>query len=378
MDFTDLGIDEKIINGLKKQKIFSPTKIQQKVIPLIIDKKDILAKSQTGSGKTLSYIIPAFMGIDIYLRSTQVIILAPTHELAVQIQKQAELLIKNSDLELKTALIIGGANIGRQIEKLKQKPQIVIGSAGRILELIKKRKIQAHTVNKIIIDEADRMFDEINIDNIKNIIKTTLKTQRQIIALSASINKNTIDVSKAIMDSPIIVKCGDEMPEKIEHYYIVCDDRDKIVLVRKIMAALKPKKVILFINNQQKTDELVEKLNFHGLKAGGIYGSAKKYDRRDTINSFIDERINILVSSDITARGMDFNNVDIVINIDMPEEPIFYQHRAGRTGRNGSEGKVISLINLKYKKWINKYEKYFDIQFKRKEMRFGELVDFKS
>lgn len=373
MEFKDLNINENICEALKKQDITKPTEIQAKLIPSMLDGKDIIAKSQTGSGKTLSYLIPIFMKIDTSVRGTQAIILTPTHELASQVHRQAELLNKNAGTDIKSVLIIGGANIVRQIEKLKEKPQIVIGSAGRILDLIKKRKIQAHLVKTIIIDEADRMLDRLNIDGVNDVIKTTLKNSRQTVILSASMNKATFKAAEAIMNEPVIIKGKEEVPEKIKHYYITCEKRDKIVLVRKIMAGLKPEKVMLFINDTFAIEEMVEKLNYHGLKATGIYGAAKKRERLKAIDDFREGRCNILVSSDITSRGMDFENVDIVINIDIPEEPVFYQHRAGRTGRGNKSGTVISLISATEKKWINKYENTFGIKFEQKEMSYGKL-----
>jgi len=373
MNFEELKINESLCEALKKQEITEPTEIQQELIPLMLDGRDVIAKSQTGSGKTLSYLLPAFMKADTSLRGTQVLILTPTHELAVQVFQQAELLSKNSGMDVRSALIIGGANIVRQMEKLKDKPQIVIGSAGRILDLIKKKKIQAHLVKTIIIDEADRMLDKANLQGVQDVIKTTLKTNRQVIVLSASFDKETINAAKSIMQEPVMAKGREEIPEGIKHYFITCEKRDKIVVVRKIMAGLKPKRVILFINNPYEIDEMVEKLNFHSLNAGGIYGSARKRERVKAINDFREGRINILVSSDITARGMDFDDVDIVINIDIPEEPVFYQHRAGRTGRGKKNGTVISLISAMEKKWINKYSRSFGIKLEEREMYCGKL-----
>ena len=183
MNFDELGINAPLVEALKKQNIDSPTVIQEKLIPVMLEGRDIAAKSQTGSGKTLSYLVPLFMKVDTSLRSTQAIVLTPTHELAVQVQRQAKLLSESSKTGVRSALIIGGANPVRQIEALKEKPQIVIGSAGRILELIKKKKIQAHTVKTLVIDEADRMLDSLNIDNVRQVVKTTLKDSRQTVIL---------------------------------------------------------------------------------------------------------------------------------------------------------------------------------------------------
>ena len=214
--FTKLGISEALEKGLNDMNIVVPTAIQQEVIPAILKGTDVIARSETGSGKTFAYLLPLFEKIDVALKKTQVIILTPTHELAAQVQKQIELLSKFSNMEIKSALIIGSASMTRQIEKLKQKPHIVVGSAGRILDLIQKRKISAHTVQTIVLDEGDRLLDELNINAVKAVIKTTLK-QRQLVVLSATITaifsllfKNTIafvGFSPAIIFLKIINFC---------------------------------------------------------------------------------------------------------------------------------------------------------------------------
>ncbi|MGL4789926.1 MAG: DEAD/DEAH box helicase, partial [Anaerotignaceae bacterium] len=305
MSFINLGISKELVDGLYKQGIETPTEIQATAIPEILEGKEVIAKSETGSGKTLAYLLPIFMKIDVKLRSTQAIIITPTHELAVQVNKQAQILAENSGVGVRSDLFIGGASITRQLEKLKEKPHIVVGSAGRILDLIKRKKIQAHTCKIIVIDEADRMLDDLNINDIKAIIKTTLVSERQILLFSASINEATKKVANDIMKEPkILEKKEGIMPSEINHYYMIADTRDKIVVLRKIIAGLNPKKTIVFINNPENIEVMTEKLNFHGLKSGGIYGAAHKTQRKTAMDSFREGRINILVASDIGARGL--------------------------------------------------------------------------
>jgi len=375
MDFKDTGINENLIEGLAKQGIEYPTYIQQKVIPVMLEGKDIIAQSETGSGKTLAYLLPLFMKADASLKTTQALVLCPTHELAVQVHNQLKILAENSGSDVSGALIIGGAGIDRQIEKLKSKPPVVIGSAGRILDLIKKRKIQAHTVKTIVIDEADRMLDDANIQAVKDVIKTTLK-ERQVVLLSASMDKGTIKTASEFMkDIQIIEREKHLIPENIKHYYITADKRDGIVVLRKILAGEKPEKVIVFINKADNIQVLCEKLQFHGIKVGGIYGTAHKNDRKRVMDSFRDGKIDVLVASDIGARGLDFENVEYVINLDMPEEPVYYQHRAGRTGRNGAKGTVVTVVAPFEKKMISRYEKSLGIKFEEKMMSYGKIKD---
>ncbi|OUQ57175.1 helicase [Tyzzerella sp. An114] len=377
--FEKAGVMPELVKGLEKQGITIPTEIQSIIIKPFMDKKDIVAMSYTGSGKTLAYLLPLFMNVDTTLRSTQAIILTPTHELAVQVYRQAELLAENSGVNVKSALIIGGANIQRQIDKLKEKPQIVIGSSGRIFDLIKKRKIQAHTVKTIVIDEADRMIDDLNISGVEAVVKTTLR-DRQIVMLSASVTDEASKRAMALMKEPVFlnVSSNEKLPENIEHIYITAEQREKIIVIRKLVHGENIKKGIVFINNNENIEVIVDKLNYHGIKAVGIYGKAHKYDRRNAIEDMREGRVNILVSSDLSARGLDIPGVTHVINIDIPEEPVYYLHRAGRTGRAGEKGKCISVVTDFEKKWIRKYEKTLGIKFKHMEMSYGKLVEAKN
>ncbi len=377
--FEKAGVIPELVKGLEKQGITIPTEIQSIIIKPFMEKKDIVAMSYTGSGKTLAYLLPLFMNVDTTLRSTQAIILTPTHELAVQVYRQAELLAENSGVNVKSALIIGGANIQRQIDKLKEKPQIVIGSSGRIFDLIKKRKIQAHTVKTIVIDEADRMIDDLNISGVEAVVKTTLR-DRQIVMLSASVTDEASKRAMALMKEPVFlnVSSNEKLPENIEHIYITAEQREKIIVIRKLVHGENIKKGIVFINNNENIEVIVDKLNYHGIKTVGIYGKAHKYDRRNAIEDMRESRVNILVSSDLSARGLDISGVTHVINIDIPEEPVYYLHRAGRTGRAGEKGKCISIVTDFEKKWIRKYEKTLGIKFKHMEMSYGKLVEAKN
>lgn len=378
-DFKSLGLDEKLIQGLAEQGITIPAKIQEMVMKPFLAGSDLIAQSETGSGKTLAYLLPLFQMVDTSIRKAQAIIITPTHELAVQVYKQAEILAKNSGLSVRTEFIIGGASIIRQIDRLKEKPQIIVGSSGRILDLIQKKKINAQSVKTIVIDEADRMLDSLNLESVKAVIKTTLR-DRQLVAFSATMDEETLKQAKEMMKQPILIRAAEknQLPEQIHHYYIKSDWRDKINMVRKVIHGENPEKVIVFLNNPENIEVTVDKLNFHLLKAAGIYGGAYKTERKQALNDFKEGRVKVLVASDIGARGLDIPGVTHVINLDIPEEPVYYLHRAGRTGRQGNSGVVISVVTEYEAKWIHKYEKAFSIQIGQKEMAFGKLVDAKQ
>ncbi|MEA4973318.1 MAG: DEAD/DEAH box helicase [Candidatus Metalachnospira sp.] len=374
-DFSSLGISEELISALKIQGIDNPTEVQAIAIPIIMSKKDAVVRAETGSGKTLAYLLPIFMNIDISVRSAQCIILAPTHELAVQVHKQAELLAKNAGMDIRSALIIGNAGMTRQLDKLKEKPQIIIGSAGRIIDLIEKKKLPAHTVKTIIVDEADRMVDKLNIDLVKAVVKTTLKNTRQTVFLSASMNEESVSAAKEIsVNEPVLCMAAEKLPKSIEHFCIESELRDKINIIRKIVHGEEAKKTIVFINNTENIEVVVEKLCYHSLKAVGLYGGIRRDERRKAINDMINGKAEILVASDLVSRGLDIPDVTHIINMDIPENPISYLHRSGRTGRNGKPGKVISLATKGELRYLNMCSRLLDAEIKHVYMKEGKMV----
>ncbi len=379
--FSALSLPPALVAGLEKQGITTPTDIQQKMIPAIKTKQDIIGRSETGSGKTLAYLLPLFAQVDLSIRGTQALILTPTHELAVQVHKQAELLAKNAGLDIRTALIIGTANMARQIERLKDKPQIVIGSTGRILALIQRRKITAHLIKTIVLDEGDRLLEDGNYNDVQAVIKTTLR-DRQLVLLSASVDAQTKTRAKAWMKEPVLLIEGTAqstaVPKQIAHHFILTTHREKFVMLRKVLAGEKPQKAIVFINNPENIEVTVDKLCHHGIAAAGIYGQAGKLDRKNALEDFRNGRIHVLVASDLGARGLDIPGVTHVINLDIPEDAIHYLHRAGRCGRQGAFGCVISLVTPYERRYIHSYEKQWGLQFTQKDMSYGKLTDSKK
>lgn len=376
--FNDLGLVEALVEGLKKENIITPTPIQEKTIPAALDNKDIIAQSETGSGKTLAYLLPIFQKIDLSKKEMQAIILTPTHELAIQIQRQVELLSKNSDLAVTSTPIIGNVNIARQIDKLKERPNIIVGSAGRILELIKKKKITAHTIKTIIIDEADRLLDMHNIDAVKAIIKSTMK-DRQLMIVSATISKEAENIAKNLMKDPEFIKVEEShtIASNISHMYFLAEQREKFDELRKLVRMINPKKAIVFINKSEEIAMITEKLKYNGLKAEGIHGTSMKENRKKAMDDFRSGKIQLLVASDVAARGLDIKGVTHIFNLDMPEDPKSYLHRVGRTGRAGESGIAISIVTEAEKVIIQRYEKSFGINIPAKDMYMGKIVDLK-
>jgi len=377
--FQKLGLNDSLVTGLNKLHIIEPTSIQEKAIPEALLNKDIIGQSETGSGKTLAYLLPIFQKVDSAKREMQAIILAPTHELAMQIDREIIALAESSNTPITSVPIIGEVNIKRQIENLKEKPHIIVGSSGRILELIKKKKISAHTVKTIVIDEGDRLLDQNNLSIVKDVIKTTMR-DRQLMVFSATINNKTLSIAQELMKSPEFIKAEEtvKVNPNIIHMYLKCENRDKLDLLRKLIASINPEKAIVFINRNEETQLATSKLQFHKIKAEAIYGNASKEERKKAIDSFRTGKIKILVSSDLSARGLDVKGVTHIFNLDLPEDSENYLHRVGRTGRAGESGTAISIVTEREEALIKKYEREFNINIEEKEIYKGVIYNKKK
>ena len=374
--FDELGLDERLVEGLKKQGITEPTPIQADTIQLALENKDIVGQSPTGSGKTLAFLLPIFQRVDAGKRENQAIVLEPTHELVMQIENQAKLLSANSGIAVTSAAVIGEVNITRQIEKLREKPNIIIGSAGRVLELIKRRKINAQTVRTIVIDEGDRMLDEHNLGTVREVIKTTLR-DRQLMIFSATIGEKTLSTVRELMKDPQVVRIEDrgKISPDIRHIYLEAEKRDKIEVLRKLAASIKPERAIVFINKSEELQLTAAKLKYHHLSACDISGSSAKEERKKALEGFRKGDIKLLVASDIAARGLDIKGVTHIFNLDLPEDPKGYLHRAGRTGRMGEPGMVVSIVTEREVPFLRKCERDLKIRICEKIISRGKVMD---
>lgn len=374
--FDQFGLDESLVAALKQEGIVEPTSIQEKTIPFILDNRDVVGQSETGTGKTLAYLLPIFQKIDTQKKETQAMILTPTHELAIQIQREMEILAKNSGLAVTSTAIIGNVNITRQIEKLKGKQHIIVGSSGRILELIQKKKISSQTIKTMVLDEADRLLDENNSQTVKAVIKTTL-SRTQLLLFSATLPPVTLQRASELLKNPEVIRITDKVmiAPTISHMYFLAEQRDKIEVLRKLIRMVIPTRALIFINKSEEIEKMVERLKFHGLEAEGIYGGANKTDRRKAMDDFRSGKISLLVASDLAARGLDIKGITHIFNLDLPEDPQLYLHRVGRTGRAGESGIAISIVSSKEVFYMKRLESTFEISISPKEMLLGKIVD---
>ena len=370
--FADLGITEALCEALAKQGLNKPMEIQEKTIGKVLAGQNLVGQAPTGTGKTLAYLLPAMQQIDPEIRQAQVLILAPTYELAMQIANVARELSQQAGLGVKVQGIIGGANIARQMDKLKEKPQLSVGSAGRIIELSRKGKLKLQQVKLLVLDEFDRLLDDQNLANTVEMVKL-LPKERQVILFSATAPKKAMERAD-FLDSPehVIVKEDAAVMEARENYYLMTPFRDKIENVRKLTRNLGVKRGLVFINRVFDAEKTLAHLQYDGIRAASLLGHQNKQARQKAIADLKKGKIQLLLSTDLAARGLDIEGVDYVFNLDLPESAQVYQHRAGRTARAGAKGTVITLADIKEAYKLEQLEKRLGISFKPIKKAKGE------
>lgn len=371
--FISLGIAPKLVSALEAQSILVPTAIQIAAIPALLERKDAFLQSETGTGKTLAYLLPIMTRIDSRVDNPQAIILAPTHELAVQIHNECLDLSRGAGLKLRSLLLIGGTSTARQLEKLKTKPHIVIGSVGRIRDLIEMRKLKTHLVNVIVVDEADRLLTKESFASLQAIISSTPK-ERNLVFVSATAHQETAKAFKSLSEEMLVIQTSARnVPALIEHQYLVCEERDKPEIVRKLIHSTAPSRSIVFLHRNEDAEILALKLSHHGLRVIDIHGSMDKEERKRSINQIRNGKVDVLIASDVAARGLDIKGITHVINFDAPSSSEAYLHRAGRTGRAGKKGTALSLISSKQLYLIERFEKDLGIIPLEIRLSHGEI-----
>lgn len=375
MKYSELLQQEALIKALCLQDIYEPTTIQKDVYEPIKAHKNIIARSETGSGKTLAYLLPIIEKINSDDRALYSVVLVPTYELAIQVNKQIELLATNAQISLRSAVIIGNGNINRQIEALKKKPHIIVGTAGRVLELIKLKKISAHTVKTIVIDEADKMMDKNNYQMLSDVRKCFMR-DTQILLFSASMNSKATQLATEFVPDALIIKYQNKetIPASISHYYIMCQRKEKIETLRSVCSAVNSKKTMIFINTKYNTNEAFMKLTYHHYKVENLSKEGDKNERKNALERFRNGKSNYLLSTDLASRGLHINGVDCVINVNIPENPMDYLHRCGRCGRNNQKGICISIITPHELEQMKTFQKRFGITIQEMKLKNGKIV----
>jgi ATP-dependent RNA helicase DeaD len=370
--FSALQIDEVYINKLQEMDILVPSPIQAESIPIILTGKDVVAQSQTGSGKTLAYVLPLLQQVDRDSKEIQGIVIVPTRELGFQILETLGLLADEGGIRVQG--LIGGAALSRQIDKLKLHPQLIVGTPGRVMELLKLRKISVHHVRMVVVDEVDQVFDLGSMQEVEAIFKGTQRN-RQMLFFSATMPEPIQAVVSRWMQEPVYVQISPEQrtSETLQHFYFVCEDRDKIDTLRRMVRLYNMPAAIVFVNEIDNVAEVVEKLKFAGLSIEALYGEAGKQERAKVMQAFRAGKFQLLLATDIAARGLDIPHVTHVINFELPIDADHYVHRVGRTGRMGKKGTAISIITSKQRFIIDKYAKTLGCTMQEKEMAYGKV-----
>jgi superfamily II DNA/RNA helicase len=374
MTFTDIGVNPDLVAALAKQRITEPTPIQTVAYPVLSAGKDAYLNAETGTGKTLAYLVPLFGRIDAKLPATQLVILAPTHELALQIQRQCCDLAVNAGWAISTLLLIGGTLIDRQIEKLKKKPQVVVGSPGRIRELIQLKKLKAHLIKTVVVDEADRLLVDESLPMIRELLHVVPR-DRQLVFVSATEQPESAGVIASLAPGLVMLQTAAvPMNPNIEHLALVCEERDKPDLLRSLLHALKPERSMVFVHRTETAEIVAAKLAYHHVSVAQLHGAFDKQERKQAMEDFRSGRASVLIASDVAARGLDIPGITHIFNLDAPTLSKAYLHRVGRTARAGASGVAVTLLTEAEASLPRRYEQELGITVHPIRLREGRLI----
>ncbi|AIY04394.1 ATP-dependent RNA helicase [Planococcus sp. PAMC 21323] len=341
--FSELNISETTLKSVKRMGFEEATPIQEGTIRLGMEGKDIIGQAQTGTGKTTAFGIPLIEKIDTKDGNVQGLIIAPTRELAIQVSE--ELYRLGQDKNVRILSVYGGQEISRQIRALKNRPQIIVGTPGRLLDHINRRTLKLDNVNTLILDEADEMLNMGFIEDIQTIMASVPDT-RQTLLFSATMPDAIRRIAEKFMKTPEIVKIkSKEMTvENIEQFYVKSVEREKFDFLSRLLNVQQPELAIVFGRTKRRVDELAKALNIRGYLAEGIHGDLSQAKRMSVLKQFKAGKIDILVATDVAARGLDISGVSHVYNFDIPQDPESYVHRIGRTGRAGKKGVAVTFV----------------------------------
>ena len=343
-------------------------------LPVLRSGGDAYLNAETGTGKTLAYLLPIFARLDLAQPTVQAMIVAPTHELAIQIHRQCCDLAQNAGRAVRSLLLIGGTSMGRQLDKLKTKPHVVVGSPGRIQELMDLRKLKTQGILTFVIDEADRLLTATDLPVIRAIVKG-LPRERQLVFASATEQPESATAIAALAPGAVMLRPGAAaVNADITHLYMVCEERDKPRVLRQLLHAIQPERALVFAHLNTTAERIAEQLAHHKVPAAELHAGIDKHGRKRSMDDFRGARVRVMIASDVAARGLDIPGVTHVINLDVPTQSKAYLHRVGRTGRAGARGEAITLMTADEVRLVARYESELGITVKRARLREGHLI----
>jgi len=379
MSFSKFNLLAPIQEALTNNDYEIPTKIQEKVIPLVFDSVDILARAQTGSGKTASFVLPI---LNHWLNNMpsgkskiKTLVLTPTRELTLQVSDTFNKFSSTFEKKPKVVSVIGGQSIGDQLLDIQKGCDVVVATPGRLLDILDKKQINLSTIDFFVVDEADKMLDLGFEEELEKILEN-LPKERQNLLFSATYPPKMLKIAQKITNNPVSIEIENEelTVDTITQRAISVNLENRSALLQKLLKENDFSKVLVFMANNRGADNIAAKFRKHGFKAESFHGNLEQEDRIFTLDEFKNKKIDILFSSDIASRGLHINDISCVVNYDLPRSPADYIHRIGRTGRAGNEGLAISFITHENEEHFKLIEKRSNIKLEREEIEGFELT----
>lgn len=369
MEFKELELTEEVLRAVEEMGFAEATEIQAKSIPLIQSGADVIGKSNTGTGKTAAFGIPAIESISHERNGVEVLILCPTRELAMQACDEIRKFSKYMNW-VKPCAVYGGASMDRQIIDIKRGANIIVGTPGRVMDHMRRRTLKLQNLKMIILDEADEMLNMGFREDIECILQE-VPEERQTILFSATMPPAIMAITNQYQKDPQLIKIDQKYRtvDTIDQYYFEIPSGMKMEAMQYLLLAYEPKASMIFCNTKKMVDDLTETLTSKGFKAAGLHGDMKQTQRTYVMDKFKSGKINILIATDVAARGIDVSGIDVVFNFDLPQDNEYYIHRIGRTGRAGKSGTAYTLIsNRKQIYDLKALSRYIKAEIKEKEL----------
>ncbi len=379
MPFSKLISLDELNKSLKENKYENPTIIQEKVIPLILEKKDLMTKAQTGSGKTASFVLPI---LQLFAQQKyegkpkiRVLVLTPTRELALQVSQAFILFSQYLENRPKLVSIIGGQNIGNQLLDIQKGCDIVVATIGRLLDILKKKQLNLSLLEFFVLDEADKMLD-FSFEEELDLLLKQIPAKRQNLLFSATYPQKVQNIIKKITKEAVEVFIEDETPtvQNIKQRAIEVNKENRSALLRNLIEENSWEQILVFMANKRSCDNIAVKFRKYGLNAESFHGDFIQDERNGILQDFKDKKIKILFATDIAARGLHIEDISCVVNFDLPRSAADYIHRIGRTGRAGKSGMAVSFIGLEDFEHISLIEKKCEIKLEKEQIDGFELI----
>ena len=368
MRFSDLNLSSELLHAIVDLGFESPSEVQEASIPIVLEGRDVLAQAQTGTGKTASFGIPMIEGMEENADDLQALVLVPTRELARQVSEELKKLAKYKKF-INIVPIYGGADMGKQLRDLKKGASIVVGTPGRVMDHMKRNTIRLDGLKFLTFDEADEMFDMGFRDDMKTIIERT-NPDRQTLFFSATFDNDIREFSRLYQRDPakVIIEKKELTAEKIEQFYLELNRNMKTEILNRLILIHKPKKSIIFCNTKRMVEALEVEIAQRGYKVDSLHGDMRQSSRDNVMKKFRNGTIDVLIATDVAARGLDVSDIDLVFNYDLPQQAEYYVHRIGRTARAGKKGASFSFVTSRDYPKFREIEKYANIRMEKMKL----------